>query len=309
MARFKDGEVRPEIKKVISGKDVFFVQNTYNPIDTKSTNTNLIELLLTADVIRRCDPANLTLIQPYLSYSKQERTQGGQSNSTSTILSCIKESGVKRLITMELHALATEGFTRPENMLIEGLYTSAVILDLLPKILTDKNDVLLAPDAGAAKRVNYLRTCTGYKIDHLEKYRKPDSCHESIREEEKLDVEGKSVAIIDDQIAGGGTLVSGAKLAKKAGATKVYGIATHGLLFGNAEEDIRRAHQDGHLDMTYITNTIIHPREFFQRNQHITELDITGILAHAIFQIHTDGDIKKVYSPILRKALCGDGYD
>jgi ribose-phosphate pyrophosphokinase len=49
-----------------------------------------------------------------------------------------------------------------------------------------------------------------------------------------LDVKGRRVAIVDDLIASGSTMLMAAQQLKRQGATAVYAACTHGLFTGNA---------------------------------------------------------------------------
>ncbi len=49
-----------------------------------------------------------------------------------------------------------------------------------------------------------------------------------------LDVQGARVAIVDDLVASGGTMVTAAQQLKQQGAREVVAACTHGLFTGNA---------------------------------------------------------------------------
>lgn len=65
-------------------------------------------------------------------------------------------------------------------------------------------------------------------------------------------VSGKQAIIIDDIIDTAGTLVQATKVLKDRGALSVSCFATHGLLTGNALENIRNSQ----LDQVIVTNSI-----------------------------------------------------
>ena len=56
--------------------------------------------------------------------------------------------------------------------------------------------------------------------------------------EMEFDVGGKDVILIDDMIAGGGTMIRAIKECRKKGAKSVVCCATHGLLLGSALADM-----------------------------------------------------------------------
>ena len=68
ITRFSDGEVRVQIQENVRGADVFVVQPTCNPVDT-----NLMELLLMMDALKRASAKRITPVIPYYGYSRQDR--------------------------------------------------------------------------------------------------------------------------------------------------------------------------------------------------------------------------------------------
>ena len=53
--KFSDGEISVELNENVRGKDVFIIQPTCAP-----TNSNLMELILIADALRRSSAARIT---------------------------------------------------------------------------------------------------------------------------------------------------------------------------------------------------------------------------------------------------------
>ena len=62
--RFSDGEISVQIGESVRGKDVFVIQPTCAP-----TNTNLMELLILTDALRRSSASSITAIVPYFGYA------------------------------------------------------------------------------------------------------------------------------------------------------------------------------------------------------------------------------------------------
>ncbi|MFN7918741.1 MAG: ribose-phosphate pyrophosphokinase-like domain-containing protein [Bryobacteraceae bacterium] len=65
---FSDGEVYLQIQENVRGMDVFVVQPTCTPVDT-----NLFELLLMMDALKRASAARITAVRPYYGYARQDR--------------------------------------------------------------------------------------------------------------------------------------------------------------------------------------------------------------------------------------------
>ena len=69
------------------------------------------------------------------------------------------------------------------------------------------------------------------------------------------DVKNKTVIIYDDMIRTGGSIMKAAKVYREAGATKVFVIATHGILPGDTTSKLN-TNRD--IEAIYLTNT--HPK-------------------------------------------------
>ena len=111
-------------------------------------------------------------------------------------------------------------------------------------------DVILAPDRGARPRAEACADLLGLPCDHLEKTRL--SATEVVMKAKDLDVAGKRVAIVDDMIASGGTMVTAARQLKEQGATRVYAACTHGLFTGGAVPKLLA----GGIDRVLCTDTL-----------------------------------------------------
>ena len=68
IGRFADGEIRVEIDDNMRGKDAFIIQSTSSPV-----NTNLMELLVVTDALRRASARRITVVIPYFGYARQDR--------------------------------------------------------------------------------------------------------------------------------------------------------------------------------------------------------------------------------------------
>ena len=65
---FSDKEIYVRIEENVRGGDVFVVQSTCFP-----GNTNLMELLIMIDALRRSSAKRITAVIPYYGYARQDR--------------------------------------------------------------------------------------------------------------------------------------------------------------------------------------------------------------------------------------------
>ena len=106
ITRFRDGEAYVQIQENVRGADVFVVQSMCSPVDH-----HIIELFLMIDALRRASAARVTAVVPYFAYAKQEKKMAGREPiSAKVIAKLIETVGADRVLTVDLHAPAIEGF-------------------------------------------------------------------------------------------------------------------------------------------------------------------------------------------------------
>jgi ribose-phosphate pyrophosphokinase len=106
--RFPDGDVHVEIRESVHGRDVYLVQPTCPPGDAP-----LIELLLLADACRRAGAGQMTAVMPYFAYARQDRRVSGRKPVAARVMAQLIEAvGVDRVIAVDPHTDALEGFLR-----------------------------------------------------------------------------------------------------------------------------------------------------------------------------------------------------
>ncbi len=105
------------------------------------------------------------------------------------------------------------------------------------------------------------------------------------------DVKGRPCIVLDDIIDTAGTLVNAAKALAAKGATKVVGVATHGVLSGPAIQRI----VDSPLDEVVVTDTI--PlSEAAAACAKIKQVSIAKLLGEAIKRIHSSDSVSSLFA-------------
>ena len=224
--RFPDDELYVRILDDLSGEEVIIVQTTY-------PDPNIIELFLLQDAVKEADAKEVTVVIPYFGYARQDtKFEEGEAISARAIANLISVHADK-IITVDPHKEhILDFFTVP------AFSCSAV--EELSKYLKEKDiDMILAPDKGALEKAKQASRFIGCDFDHMEKTR-IDGTTVQIKPK-KLQTNGKNVAIIDDIISTGGTMVKSIKELKKHGAKKVFVSCTHGLFACNAIKKLTSA--------------------------------------------------------------------
>lgn len=277
---FKNGETRIKIDDNVRGCDVFVIQSTCPPV-----NHHLMELLLLIDALRRSSAARVTAVIPYYGYAKQEKkTAGREPISAKLVANLICTAGADRILTMDLHAPAIEGFF---DIPVDHLQAAPLLAEFV-RALHLPNPVIVSPDAGGVGRANRFRERIGGRLAIIAKQRpEPDIA-------EVLDmvgeVEGKAAIIVDDMISTGITLTEAVHALLDRGATSVYACATHGVFSANALDIIA----ESRLVETIITNTIPLPPAYDQAR--VRSISVAPLFGEAIMRIHKDLSLSALFS-------------
>lgn len=277
---FKNGETRIKLEDNVRGCDVFVIQPTCHPVDH-----HLMELLLLIDALRRASAARVTAVIPYYGYAKQEKkTIGREPISAKLVANLIRTAGADRVLTMDLHAPAIEGFF---DIPVDHLQAGQMLADYI-RDLNLINPVVVSPDAGGVGRANRFRERIGASLAIIAKQRlEPDTADVL---EMVGDVEGKTAIIVDDMISTGGTLTEAAHALLERGARAVYACSTHGVFAADSLALIANSR----ITQTIITNTIplTHPVE----SARVRVISVASLFAEAITRIHKDMSLSALFS-------------
>lgn len=239
--KFSDGEILPLFQDSIRDQDVFFVQTTNN-------SDNIMETLLVIDAAKRAGCKSFTLVAPFQGYSRQDKTDHLRSSIGSKMLAdVLTAAGMNRIITIDLHASAIQGFY---NVPVIHLNGNKIFIEYIKE--HEIGDLtIVAPDQGAVKRASdFCKAFPEATFAMINKKRiKPNEIHSM---ELVGDVQGRNVVIVDDMADTLGTMCKAAELLMNKGAKSVRCIATHGILSGKAFENL----ESSVMDEVLVSDTI-----------------------------------------------------
>ncbi|MES2615127.1 MAG: ribose-phosphate pyrophosphokinase [Bdellovibrionota bacterium] len=277
---FSDGETRVEIESNVRGRDVFIIQPTCAP-----ANENIMELVIINDALRRASAQRITAVIPYYGYSRQERKSAPRTPITAKLVAdLLVSSGVHRILTIELHTGAIQGFF---NIPVDHLYSKPIFAEHFLK-LNLENPIIVSPDAGGVERARAFAKVLDCGIAIVDKRREKPGVSQVMHL--VGDVKGKTAILVDDICDTAGSLSAAAKVLLEHGALKVYAAATHAVLSGPA---ITRL-QESCIEKLFVTNTIPLRAEA-QKCPKIKVLDVSELLGKAIRRIHNSDSISNLF--------------
>ncbi|TME89347.1 MAG: ribose-phosphate pyrophosphokinase [Chloroflexi bacterium] len=145
ITRFADGEIDVKIAHSVRGADVFLIQPTCEPV-----SENYMQLFIILDALRRASAGRITAVIPYYGYARKEKkTQARDPISAKLMADIITLAGANRVIALDLHADAIQGFF---DIPVDHLTAEKLLVEYIRKLHLP-NAVIVSPDVGGAKRV------------------------------------------------------------------------------------------------------------------------------------------------------------
>lgn len=231
LKRFPDGESYVRIDHKFEGEHAVVVQSTCRPV-----NDNFMELFLLLDTAKDLGAKRVTAAVPYFGYARQDkRFKPGEAVSVRTMCKLVERAGADDLLTVDIHEEEIMA-----NFAIPAYNLTA--MSLIGRYLANldlRDPVVLAPDPGALRHARRAAAEFMADYDHLEKTRLTST--KVAMRPKRLSVSGRDVAIVDDIISTGGTVIEATKVLKKQGARKIYAACTHPVLVGKAAQKILAA--------------------------------------------------------------------
>ncbi|HLD86659.1 MAG TPA: ribose-phosphate pyrophosphokinase [Candidatus Nanoarchaeia archaeon] len=282
--KFSDGEIYVRILESVRGSDVYVIQPTNSDV-----NDNLMELLIISDALKRSSPVSITAIIPYYGYARQDKkTKAREAITAKLVANMLQVAGIDRIIFFELHVPQVQGFfdIPSDNLDLLPLFAQFILEK------KEKDFIVVSPDAGGAARARALAQILSVPIAIVDKRRQQ---HNQAKVENVIgDVRAKVCFLIDDMIDTAGSITEAAKILRKNGAVKVYAMATHGVLSGDAISRI----DNSPIEELLISNTIaISPQK---RLKKIKVLSIAKILAEDIRRTHEGSSMGTFYDDLYK---------
>ena len=277
---FSDKEIYVRIEENVRGGDVFVVQSTCFP-----GNTNLMELLIMIDALRRSSAKRITAVIPYYGYARQDRKNEPRVPITSKLVAdLVVTAGADRVLTVDLHAGQIQGFF---NIPVDHLFAINVLIDYI-KDQKLENLIVISPDAGGVERARAYAKRLNTSLAIIDKRR--DIPNEAKAMNIIGDVREKIAVIVDDMIDTAGTLMEATDALLGAGAKEVHACCSHPVLSGPAGDRIANS-----LIKSVVTTNTIPLNGQLKKNPKIKVLSVAGLLGEAILRIHQETSVSSLF--------------
>ncbi|CAP35094.2 Protein CBG17449 [Caenorhabditis briggsae] len=319
-------ETSVDIKQSVRGKHVFILQS-----GSKNVNNDVMELLVLIYACKTSMSKTITVIMPYLPYSKQCRMLRRSSIAMKLVAEMICKAGASRLVSLDLYKKEIQGFF---SCPVDNLRASPFFLQHIKTNIPDyKNAIIVAKSPGVMnKATSYAdRLRLGVAVIHGEQKDEEESGLEDGRQspppnvtsydflpaqESKQkppltvvgDVGGRIAIMVDDIIDDAQSFVAAAEVLKARGAYKIYVIATHGVLSSMpplfskpprsqsfSPETIRKRKPT--LFQVIVTNTVPHDLQKM-RCHKIKTVDVSLMICEAIRRIFHNESMGQLFRDV-----------
>jgi ribose-phosphate pyrophosphokinase len=269
LRRFPDGELQVRIEQSVRGHDVYVIGPTSHPVDE-----HVMELLFLADACRRAGAARLTAVVPYFGYARQDRRAAGrEAVGAAVIARLLEDAGFARIVGVDLHTPAIEGFFR---IPLEHLSATKLLADA---VRTTPDSVIVAPDLGSVKLAQRYQAHLGLPVVILHKSRRSGS--EVLLRSVIGEVRDRAPIIVDDMIATGGTIEAAVNGLLEAGCRPGVSVATtHGVFAGDAVARLQALP----IQQLIGTNSV----ESAELPAHFQVVNLAPMIAATISRLHRD---------------------
>ena len=217
--KFADGEMEVEVGTSLRGKDVYlFGNNASRNTHNLSVEENKLELYHAVDALRRSAAGKITLIEPYCSSSRSDRTTRRNSVGFWIHYKTLMSLGVDHIVTYNLHSDKSRTVVDPTLCAIEDI--PAMVL--LKEYITDtfiksvghleehvrENWLFCSVDAGGEGVAKRFAQAFGTQLVIAHKQRDYNKANvvESINILTSSEIEGKEIWIVDDMVDTAGSV-------------------------------------------------------------------------------------------------------
>ena len=282
VGRFNNGESRVQIEENVRGAEVFVIQPTCGNV-----NESLMELLIMIDALHRSSAKTITAVVPYYGYARQEKKTAGREPITAKLVANLMTvAGTDRVITVDLHAAAIQGFF---DIPVDNLMALPILVEYFQRKGFDSKQLVVAsPDAGGVNRARAFAERLNAGLAIIFKRRPQPDKAEVI--DVVGDVRGKTVIVVDDIISTGRTLINGVEQLLARGATRCFAASTHAILASEAVELIEKSP----LAEVVVTDTV--PVSSSAQQGKITVLSVASLVGESIRRNYFHLSVSKLFA-------------
>jgi ribose-phosphate pyrophosphokinase len=212
-------------REIFTDKEVLIVQRIRHAED-------FLLLLLATDALRRAGYRRLSLLLPYFPAARQDRVMApGEPLSVKVYAQIINAQRYEKVWIFDPHSDVAPALLDNVEVVSNENFIKKVIQKIDSQSLT-----LVAPDAGASKKLRKLAVSFGFDLVLCEKQRDVQNGQLTGFQVFSKNLEGRYCLIVDDICDGGATFTGIAKALKTKNAGRVFLAVSHGIFSDGFEK-------------------------------------------------------------------------
>ncbi len=278
---FSDGEIHARFEESVRGADVYVVQPTCPPVDD-----HLVELMVCLDALRRASVHRLTAVIPYFGYARQEKKDLPREPITAKLVAdLIVKAGANRLMVMDLHAGAIQGFF---NIPVDHLTAEHVLAaHIAARKIADM--VVVSPDEGRVKQAR--RIAGALKAPLAVVYRAEPECGSCHGLKLAGDVMNRAPIIVEDMVTSGQSVLDACDVLLEAGCLpSIRIVCTHAVLAGDAAGRLAARPE---IAEVVVTDTV--PHDHASLGPKFSVLSVANVFGEAIRRANRNLSISSLF--------------
>jgi len=266
--RFADGEMEVTVASSVRGKHAIVFTSCARNQAGISLEEAKIELYHTIDALKRCQPAKITVFEPFVTCSRSDRTLRRSSVGLWVHLKTLASLGAQHIITYQLHSDKSKSMVDPTICALDDIpahtllqqHLCDVYIRDMEKLETEvrANWAFCSVDAGGEKLARIFANAfrAPLVIAHKQRDTSKANTVESINILSAEPVEGKTLWIVDDMVDTAGSVESLIRALAPLKPKEINIVAVHALFSPPALERITALSREGLLKRVMVTDTV-----------------------------------------------------
>jgi ribose-phosphate pyrophosphokinase len=280
---FEGGEHKTRPLVSVRGREVYVVQSLSGDA-AGSANDRLCRLLFFVAGLKDCGAARVTACVPFLAYGRKDRRTKERDPVTLRYVAQLFEAvGTDHVLALDAHNLAA--FENAFRCPVDHLEAAPLMADHLAATVGVAPVSIVSPDIGGAKRAQRLQDLLAARLGREVGFAIIDKRRSSgvVSGGELVvgPVEGCHAVLVDDLVSAGTTLMRAVQACRKAGATSVSALATHGVF----EPEAQQLLGPGGPDCLVVTDSILPTRLAGDGSGRLVVLGASALFGEAIRRI------------------------
>ncbi|HVY79607.1 MAG TPA: ribose-phosphate diphosphokinase [Steroidobacteraceae bacterium] len=228
---FEEGEFKLRPLVSVRDRDVFVVQTLAGTPEVPVAQ-RFVRLLFLVFGLRDAGARRITAVVPYLAYARKDRrTQPRDPVTTRYVAQLLETTSLDRLLCLDVHNPAA--LDNAFRIHVDHFSATTLFVNHFAQRYASADVAVASPDVGGIKRVQVFRELLQAELQRevpilfIEKRRASGVVSGGTVVGEAT---GRTVIVLDDLCASGGTLIRAATALREAGALEVHAAFTHAPL-------------------------------------------------------------------------------